>query len=84
MAEITMITDMSKMTYRKLEKTKEKSLLEGFITSSFVFGALCGVLMATYLGEKFGRQRAIMIGEHIFLKLFQLTLDVLVVHVINL
>ncbi|ORY17188.1 general substrate transporter [Neocallimastix californiae] len=38
----------------------------GVITSSFVLGALCGALMATYLGEKYGRQRTIMIGACIF------------------
>ncbi len=52
--------------YRNLEMTKNKSLLEGVITSSFVLGALCGALMATYLGEKYGRQRTIMIGACIF------------------
>ncbi|ORY43193.1 general substrate transporter [Neocallimastix californiae] len=43
-----------------------KATLEGIITSSFVLGALCGALMATYLGEKYGRQRTIMIGACIF------------------
>ncbi|ORY56299.1 MFS general substrate transporter, partial [Neocallimastix californiae] len=43
-----------------------KATLEGLITSSFVLGALCGALMATYLGEKYGRQRTIMIGACIF------------------
>ncbi|ORY10692.1 general substrate transporter [Neocallimastix californiae] len=43
-----------------------KATLEGVITSSFVLGALCGALMATYLGEKYGRQRTIMIGACIF------------------
>jgi len=52
--------------YRNLVMTKNKSLLEGVITSSFVLGALCGALMATYLGEKYGRQRTIMIGACIF------------------
>ncbi|OUM57458.1 hypothetical protein PIROE2DRAFT_34666, partial [Piromyces sp. E2] len=42
------------------------ALLEGVITSSFVLGALCGALMATGLGEKYGRQRTIMIGACIF------------------
>jgi len=52
--------------YRNLEESKDKATLEGVITSSFVLGALCGALMATYLGEKFGRQRTIMIGACIF------------------
>jgi sugar porter (SP) family MFS transporter len=59
-------TDKSKMMYRKLEEANNKATLEGIITSSFVLGALCGALMATYLGEKFGRQRTIMIGACIF------------------
>lgn len=54
------------MIYRKLEESKDKPLLEAIITSSFVLGALCGALMATYLGEKFGRQRTIMVGACIF------------------
>jgi len=52
--------------YRKLEEAENKATLEGVITSSFVLGALCGALMATYLGEKYGRQRTIMIGACIF------------------
>ncbi|KAG4081373.1 general substrate transporter [Neocallimastix lanati (nom. inval.)] len=52
--------------YHKLEEAENKATLEGVITSSFVLGALCGVLMATYLGEKYGRQRTIMIGACIF------------------
>jgi len=52
--------------YRKLEETDDKALLEGLITSSFVLGALCGALMATYLGEAIGRQRTIMTGACIF------------------
>jgi hypothetical protein len=36
--------------YRNLKETNEKATLEGVITSSFVLGALCGALMATYLG----------------------------------
>jgi len=52
--------------YRNLSETNEKATLEGVITSSFVLGALCGALMATYLGEKYGRQRTILIGVCIF------------------
>ncbi|ORY76420.1 MFS general substrate transporter [Neocallimastix californiae] len=52
--------------YRKLKEAGNKVTLEGVITSSFVLGALCGALMATYLGEKYGRQRTIMIGACIF------------------
>ncbi|OUM56186.1 hypothetical protein PIROE2DRAFT_16775, partial [Piromyces sp. E2] len=52
--------------YRNLKETDDKALLEGIITSSFVLGALCGALMATGLGEKYGRQRTIMIGACIF------------------
>jgi len=52
--------------YRNLKETNEKATLEGVITSSFVLGALCGALMATYLGEKYGRQRTILIGVCIF------------------
>ncbi|ORY00049.1 general substrate transporter [Neocallimastix californiae] len=48
------------------EEAGNKATLEGIITSSFVLGALCGALMATYLGEKYGRQRTIMIGACIF------------------
>eukprot|EP00833_Pecoramyces_ruminatium_P017763 jgi/Orpsp1_1/1191795/evm.model.d7180000088558.1 len=54
------------MWYRDLKEADDKATLEGVITSSFVLGALCGALMATYLGEKFGRQRTIMIGACIF------------------
>jgi len=56
----------AEVEFRNLEKTHNKALLEGLITSSFVLGALCGALMATYLGEKYGRQRTIMIGAIIF------------------
>ncbi|KAG4103129.1 general substrate transporter [Neocallimastix lanati (nom. inval.)] len=59
-------TDKAKMMYRKLTEAGNKATLEGIITSSFVLGALCGALMATYLGEKYGRQRTIMIGACIF------------------
>jgi len=59
-------TDKAKMMYRKLNESDNKATLEGVITSSFVLGALCGALMATYLGEKYGRQRTIMIGACIF------------------
>jgi sugar porter (SP) family MFS transporter len=52
--------------YRNLIETEQKSFVEGFITSSFVLGALCGALLASYLGEKYGRQRTIMIGACIF------------------
>jgi len=52
--------------YRNLEETSEKSTLEGLITSSFVLGALCGAIAATYLGEKFGRQRTIFIGACVY------------------
>jgi len=52
--------------YRNLVETDDKALLEGLITSSFVLGALCGALMATYLGEKYGRQKTIFIGACIF------------------
>jgi len=52
--------------YRDLKESNDKATLEGVITSSFVLGALCGALMATYLGERFGRQRTIMIGACIF------------------
>jgi len=58
--------DKAKMMYRKLTEANNKATLEGVITSSFVLGALCGALMATYLGEKYGRQRTIMIGACIF------------------
>ncbi|ORY85191.1 general substrate transporter, partial [Neocallimastix californiae] len=54
------------MMYRDLKEADNKATLEGLITSSFVLGALCGALMATYLGEKYGRQRTIMIGACIF------------------
>ena len=59
-------TDKAKMMYHKLEEASNKATLEGVITSSFVLGALCGALMATYLGEKYGHQRTIMIGACIF------------------
>jgi len=52
--------------FRNLKQAGNKAVLEGLITSSFVLGALCGALMATYLGEKYGRQRTIMIGACIF------------------
>ena len=52
--------------YRNLKVSGKKAFLEGVITSSFVAGALCGALMATYLGERFGRQRTIMVGACIF------------------
>ncbi|KAG4087529.1 general substrate transporter [Neocallimastix lanati (nom. inval.)] len=52
--------------YRNLKPTDSKSFIEGFITSSFVLGALCGALLASYLGEKYGRQKTIMIGACIF------------------
>eukprot|EP00833_Pecoramyces_ruminatium_P014712 jgi/Orpsp1_1/1188744/evm.model.d7180000066898.1 len=52
--------------YRNLVETKNKSFIEGFITSSFVLGALCGALLASYFGVKFGRQRTIMFGALIF------------------
>jgi sugar porter (SP) family MFS transporter len=52
--------------YRNLEETSEKATLEGLITSSFVLGALCGAIAATYLGEKFGRQRTIFIGACVY------------------
>jgi len=52
--------------YRKLVDTKNKSFLQGTITSAFVLGALFGALMATYLGEKFGRKNTIVIGASIF------------------
>ncbi|KAG4108211.1 general substrate transporter [Neocallimastix lanati (nom. inval.)] len=52
--------------YRNLIETKNKSFIEGFITSSFLLGALCGALLASYFGEKFGRQRTIMLGACIF------------------
>jgi sugar porter (SP) family MFS transporter len=52
--------------YRNLEETSSKATLEGLITSSFVLGALCGAIAATYLGEKFGRQRTIFIGACVY------------------
>jgi len=52
--------------YRNLVVTDDKAVLEGLITSSFVLGAMCGALMATYLGEKYGRQKTIFIGACIF------------------
>lgn len=52
--------------YRNLEETSEKATLEGLITSSFVLGALCGAIAATYLGEKLGRQRTIFIGACVY------------------
>ncbi len=52
--------------YRNLEETSDKATLEGLITSSFVLGALCGAIAATYLGEKFGRQRTIFIGACVY------------------
>ena len=52
--------------YRNLKETDNKATLEGLITSSFVLGALCGALVATYLGEKLGRQRTILIGACVF------------------
>ncbi|ORX90077.1 general substrate transporter [Neocallimastix californiae] len=58
--------DVANMMYRDLKEADNKATLEGLITSSFVLGALCGALMATYLGEKYGRQRTIMIGACIF------------------
>jgi sugar porter (SP) family MFS transporter len=58
--------DKANMMYRDLKEADNKATLEGLITSSFVLGALCGALMATYLGEKYGRQRTIMIGACIF------------------
>ncbi|ORX83688.1 general substrate transporter [Neocallimastix californiae] len=57
---------VANMMYRDLKEADNKATLEGLITSSFVLGALCGALMATYLGEKYGRQRTIMIGACIF------------------
>jgi len=60
------ITGNAEMWYRNLNEANNKATLEGMITSSFVLGALCGALTATYLGEKFGRQRTIMIGACIF------------------
>ncbi|KAG4094706.1 general substrate transporter [Neocallimastix lanati (nom. inval.)] len=62
--EIT--NDSQEKWYRNLKEADNKATLEGVITSSFVLGALCGALMATYLGERFGRQRTIMIGACIF------------------
>ncbi|KAG4091672.1 general substrate transporter [Neocallimastix lanati (nom. inval.)] len=59
-------SDTQEKWYRDLKEADNKAMLEGVITSSFVLGALCGALMATYLGEKFGRQRTIMIGACIF------------------
>jgi len=55
-----------KPMYRHLEEGDKKALLEATITSSFVLGALFGALMATYLGEKFGRRNTIIIGACIF------------------
>jgi len=52
--------------YRKLVDTPNKSVLQGTITSAFVLGALFGALMATYLGEKFGRRNTIIVGACIF------------------
>ncbi|ORY27713.1 general substrate transporter [Neocallimastix californiae] len=63
---VVLVMDAFQKWYRDLKEADNKAMLEGVITSSFVLGALCGALMATYLGEKFGRQRTIMIGACIF------------------
>jgi len=52
--------------YRNLEIADNKSFREAVTTSSFVLGALFGALMATYLGEKYGRRNTIIIGACIF------------------
>lgn len=43
-----------------------KLFIKVLLISTFVLGTLCGTLMATYFGEKFGHQRTIMIGAFIF------------------
>jgi sugar porter (SP) family MFS transporter len=58
--------NVNERTYRKLTDDKSKAFNQGVVTSTFVLGALCGALMATYLGEKFGRRNTIMIGALIF------------------
>jgi len=52
--------------YRNLKEAGNKPLREAITTSSFVLGALFGALMATYLGEKYGRRNTIIIGACIF------------------
>jgi len=56
----------SEKWYRHLEELPGKQTLEAIITSSFVLGALFGSVMATYLGEKFGRRNTILTGACIF------------------
>ncbi|XP_021339642.1 high-affinity glucose transporter ght5-like, partial [Mizuhopecten yessoensis] len=53
-------------TYRAIKDDPSRALNQGIVTSTFVLGALCGALMATYLGEKYGRRNTIMIGSCIF------------------
>ncbi|ORY23497.1 general substrate transporter [Neocallimastix californiae] len=63
---VVLVMDAFRIFFKFHNEAKNKATLEGLITSSFVLGALCGALMATYLGEKYGRQKTIMIGACIF------------------
>ncbi|ORX45794.1 general substrate transporter [Piromyces finnis] len=61
----TFVTDKSTV-YRQLEEKGKKPFLEGFITSSFLFGAIFGALISSYLSNTSSSQKIIMVTGLIF------------------
>jgi len=52
--------------YRKLEEMNNRPFLEGFITSSLLFGAIFGAILSSYLSNKTGSQKIIMASGLLF------------------
>eukprot|EP00833_Pecoramyces_ruminatium_P002349 jgi/Orpsp1_1/1176381/evm.model.c7180000057377.3 len=52
--------------HRRLIETEQKSFIEGFITSSFLLGAVCGAFLSYYIAEKYCSQKIIMISAIAF------------------
>jgi len=52
--------------YRRLLEDDKKPYIEGFITSTFTFGAIFGAILSSFLAKKFSSQRIIMISAAVF------------------
>jgi len=52
--------------YRKLEENGSKPFLDGFITSSFLFGAIFGAILSSHLSNKICSQKVIMYSGLLF------------------
>jgi len=63
---ITVLNNGAQPKYRYLVETENNNFIEGVITAGYVFGTIFGALIVSYIGDKMGRRKTIIISSIVF------------------